>query len=104
MPLFEIVGVTSTELTFNVGFAFITNEKEDSFKWALETCLSLLMSKETVPKVIVTDRDKSLMNAVEIVFPNSTALVCRYHVAKNVRAKFNALCTEKRSENGPVTE
>jgi alpha-glucosidase len=33
------------------------------------------------------------MIAVEIVFPNSTALVCRYHVAKNVRAKFKALCT-----------
>jgi alpha-glucosidase len=39
--------------------------------------------------------DKSLLNAVEIVFPNSTELVCRYHVSKNVRAKFKALCTAK---------
>ncbi|GAU50446.1 hypothetical protein TSUD_409530 [Trifolium subterraneum] len=95
MPLFEIVGVTSTEDSFNVGFAFIANEKEDNFIWALETCKSLLKSKDTFPKVIVTDRDKSLMNAVLIVFPNSTALVCRYHVAKNVRAKFKAFCGAK---------
>jgi alpha-glucosidase len=48
-----------------------------------------------MPKVIVTNRDKSLMNAVETVFPNSTAMVCRYHVYKNVRAKFKALCRAK---------
>jgi hypothetical protein len=95
MPLFEIVGVTSTELNFNVGFAFLKNEKEDNFKWALETCLSLLKSKEAGPKVVVTDRDKSLMNAVEIALPNSTALLCRYHISKNVRAKFKTLCTAK---------
>jgi hypothetical protein len=95
MPLFEIVGVTSTELNFNVGFAFLKNEKEDNFKWALETCLSLLKSKEAGPKVVVTDRDKSLMNAVEIALPNSTALLCLYHISKNVRAKFKTLCTAK---------
>ncbi|GAU48047.1 hypothetical protein TSUD_272250 [Trifolium subterraneum] len=95
MPLFEIVGVTSTEKSYNVGFAYIANEKEDNFVWALETCKSLLISKETFPKVIVTDRDKSLMNAVAKVFPNSTALVCRVHVYKNVKAKFKALCKAK---------
>ncbi|GAU37191.1 hypothetical protein TSUD_30560 [Trifolium subterraneum] len=89
MSLFEIVGVTSTEESYNVGFAYIANEKEDNFVWALETCKSLLISKETFPKVIVTDRDKSLMNVVAKVFPNSTALVCRVHVYKNVKAKFS---------------
>jgi hypothetical protein len=82
-------------LNFNVGFAFLKNEKEDNLKWALETCLSLLKSKEAGPKVVVTDRDKSLMNAVEIALPNSTALLCRYHISKNVRAKFKTLCTAK---------
>ena len=95
MSLFEIVGVTSTEESYNVGFAYIANEKEDNFVWALETCKSLLISKETFSKVIVTDRDKSLMNAVAKVFPNSTALVCRVHVYKNVKAKFKALCKAK---------
>ncbi|GAU27086.1 hypothetical protein TSUD_103950 [Trifolium subterraneum] len=95
MPLFEIVSVTSTEESYNVGFAYIPNEKEDNFVWALETCKSLLITKETFPKVIVTDRDKSLMNVVAKVFPNSTALVCRVHVYKNVKAKLKALCNAK---------
>ncbi|GAU27955.1 hypothetical protein TSUD_146730 [Trifolium subterraneum] len=95
MPLFEIVGVTSTEESYNVGFAYIANEKEDNFVWALETCKSLLISKETFPNVIVTDRDKSLMNVVAKVFPNSTALVCWVYVYKNVKAKLQALCNAK---------
>ncbi|CAJ2644352.1 unnamed protein product [Trifolium pratense] len=33
MPLFEIVGVMSTEKTFGVGFAFLSNEKEDNYTW-----------------------------------------------------------------------
>ncbi|GAU10431.1 hypothetical protein TSUD_419180, partial [Trifolium subterraneum] len=102
MPLFEIVGVTSTEDSFNVGFAFIANEKEDNFIWALETCKSLLKSKDTFPKVIVTDRDKSLMNAVPIVFPNSTALVCRYHVAKNGEEDRSRECGRNRKKCGCV--
>jgi hypothetical protein len=41
MPLFEIVGFTSNEKTFNVGFAWLTNEKEDNFTWVLQQCRSL---------------------------------------------------------------
>ncbi|MCH80303.1 FAR1-related protein [Trifolium medium] len=42
LPLIEFVGTTSTELTFSIGFAFMTSEKEDNFVWALERCRDLL--------------------------------------------------------------
>ena len=32
LPLLEIVGVTSTEKTYSVGFAFLECEKEDNFQ------------------------------------------------------------------------
>ncbi|XP_058742515.1 protein FAR1-RELATED SEQUENCE 6-like [Vicia villosa] len=35
LPLLEIVGVTSTEKTFSVGFTFLECEKEDNVTWAL---------------------------------------------------------------------
>ncbi|MCH87527.1 protein FAR1-RELATED SEQUENCE 5-like, partial [Trifolium medium] len=95
MPLFEIVGVTSTEMSYNIGFAFIANEKEENFTWVLEMCLTLLKCKDIVPKVVVTDRDTALMSAVVKVFPNSTVLVCQYHISKNVRAKCKKLCSSK---------
>ncbi|XP_058763594.1 protein FAR1-RELATED SEQUENCE 5-like [Vicia villosa] len=41
LPLFEMVGVTSTEKNFAVGFSFLKCEKEDNFRWALEVCWSL---------------------------------------------------------------
>ena len=57
MPLFEIVGVTSTYLTYSIGFAFMTSEKEHNFTWALQMLLKLLVPKSDMPKVVVTDRD-----------------------------------------------
>jgi len=35
MSMFEIVGVTSTDLTYSVGFGFVTHEKEENFVWVL---------------------------------------------------------------------
>jgi alpha-glucosidase len=59
MPLFEMVGVTSTDKTFNV--ALISNEKEDNYTWALQECQKLSISKKVGPKVVVNDRDPALM-------------------------------------------
>jgi hypothetical protein len=42
MSLFEIVGVTSTDMTYSVGFAFMTAEKEDNFTCVLQMLLKLL--------------------------------------------------------------
>ncbi|XP_058726499.1 uncharacterized protein LOC131597852 [Vicia villosa] len=55
VPLLEIVGVTSTEKTFSVGFAFLESEKEDNVTWALEMSNTLLKDQENTLKAIVTD-------------------------------------------------
>jgi len=36
LHLLEIVGMTSTGLTFSIIFAFLSNEKENNFIWAPE--------------------------------------------------------------------
>ena len=87
MPLLEVVGVTSTEMTFAVAFAFVESEKMDNFIWVLEKVKSMLLKEDALPKVIVTDRDLALMNAVAKVFPTSSNLLCQFHIRKNVRAK-----------------
>lgn len=92
MPLFQIVGVTSTMKTYTVCFALLKNEKRDNFTWALEACRGLLRSKDMSPSVIVTDRCTALMNSNAVVFPKSKQLVCTLHVRKNVKAKAKTLC------------
>jgi hypothetical protein len=104
MPLFEIVGETSCEETYSVGFAFMSNEKEENFTWVLQQCKGLLRSKEVKPKVIVTDRDAALMNAVATVFPESAHLVCYFHVKKNMTQTMKPLCKIKDGEKVSQTD
>jgi len=85
--MFEIVGVTSIDLTYSVGFGFVTHEKEENFVWVLQMMRKLLTSKMNMPKVVVTNKDTSLMNAVAIVLPKSYAIFCYFHVKKNVKAR-----------------
>ncbi|KAH1082244.1 hypothetical protein J1N35_022005 [Gossypium stocksii] len=62
--LIQIVGVTSTNKTFSIAFAFIINENEENYNWTL-TCLKLTLEECMYPRVIVTDRELALMNACQ---------------------------------------
>ncbi|XP_058778673.1 protein FAR1-RELATED SEQUENCE 3-like [Vicia villosa] len=100
LPLLEIIGVTSTDKTYSVGFSFLECEKEDNFTWALEICKNLLVDQKNVPSIIVTDRDNALMNTAGTVFLTSTALLCRYHITCNVRTKLKlAVGTKERKDD-----
>jgi len=92
MPMFEVVGVTLTDLTYSVGFGFVTHEKEENFVWVLKMLRKLLTSKTNMPKVIVTDKDMSLMKAVGNVFPESYAMNCYFHVQANVKQMCILYC------------
>ncbi|XP_038697717.1 uncharacterized protein LOC119995314 [Tripterygium wilfordii] len=42
MPLFEIVGVTSTNKTLSIAFVLLQSEKEDNYTWAMSCLCSML--------------------------------------------------------------
>nr|KAJ0191581.1 hypothetical protein LSAT_V11C800398770 [Lactuca sativa] len=83
LPFLEIVGVTSTRLTFSIAFSFMHSEKTSNYVWAL-TCLKLTINDSFCPRVIVTDRDLALMKACENVFPQSNHLLCRWHIFNDI--------------------
>ncbi|XP_024169848.1 protein FAR1-RELATED SEQUENCE 5-like [Rosa chinensis] len=89
-PLLEIVGVTSTELTFHAAFAYIHAEKEENYVWALSR-LKSVMNEDCLPSVIVTDRELALMNAIRRVFPAAQHLLCRWHINRAVLGKCKKL-------------
>jgi len=95
MSLFEIVGCTSTKMTYSVGFAFLHFEQEDNFTWALNMVKGLLSLEDNMPKVIVTDRDGALMNVVATTFLETYTMLCFFHIGKNVRAKCITDCRVK---------
>lgn len=63
LSLLEIVDVTSTKLTFSVGFVYLEHERNEKFKWALEKLNKLFTYEKSLPKVMVRDRELALMNA-----------------------------------------
>ncbi|KAL5141614.1 Protein FAR-RED ELONGATED HYPOCOTYL 3 [Glycine soja] len=95
LPLLNFVGVTPTAMTFSAGFAYLEAERVNNIVWALERFRGLFLRNDRLPVVIVTDRDLTLMNAVKTVFPESTNLLCRFHIDKNVKAKYKSLIGEK---------
>lgn len=46
-------------------------------------------------KAIVIDRDTILMNLIAKVLPSSYALLCRYHMTKNVRSRVKLVVGTK---------
>ncbi|CAH1770883.1 10294_t:CDS:1, partial [Entrophospora sp. SA101] len=86
MPLLNVVGMTSFNTTFFSCFAFLKDEKEADYEWAL-TCISKIFNGMSHPKVIVTDRELALMNAIGRIFPGAHHLLCIWHINKNILAK-----------------
>lgn len=98
LSLLEMVGVTSIEKIYSVGFAFLESEKEENVTWALEVCREMLKDQDEMSKVIVTNRDIVLMNSVANVFPISYALLCRCHIIKNVKSRVKPVVGTKQIE------
>lgn len=68
LSLLEFVGVTYTELTFSIAFAYMMYEKEDNVTWTLERFHDVLKSRDISPKFIIIGRDNAL-NVVDTIFP-----------------------------------
>jgi hypothetical protein len=72
--LFEIVGMTSTELTFAIAFAYMESEQTENFCWVLEKLKELFVKKYLCPRVILIDRDLALIKPLKLCFPGR--LIC----------------------------
>ncbi|XP_078176422.1 uncharacterized protein LOC144569822 [Carex rostrata] len=83
MSLLDIVGVSCFNTSFYAGCAFLKNEKEEDFIWALNMFKKVL-PKDTQPSVIMSDRQQAFINAVNVVFPATTHLLCVWHIEKNL--------------------
>ena len=69
---------------------FLRGEKEVDYNWGMKTLRTWYDEEEIpIPEVITTDRELALTNAVHIWLPETTQLLCRWHINKNVvkRAK-----------------
>ncbi|KAB2615708.1 protein FAR1-RELATED SEQUENCE 5-like [Pyrus ussuriensis x Pyrus communis] len=94
MPLLDIVGVSSFNTSFYSCFVFMQNEKEEYYVWALKM-FSKILGVDNHPMVIITDSELALMNAIRIVFPSTSNLLCVWHIEKNILANCKAYFEEE---------
>ena len=67
----------------------ISHEYTETFTWLFDTWLSCTFISP--PLGIIIDQDKSMKNAIEIVFPNTTYSWCLWHILKNVPEKLEGM-------------
>lgn len=78
-------------VTVPVAGCWMDHEKEANYNWALSQFREIVWpsgSSWELPHVFVTDNDKALRNAIKVIFPESSTLLCYIHVTRNFVLKF----------------
>lgn len=90
--MLDINGVTATGSTFFAAIAFIHNEQQPSYDFALTSLRRVYEQLGLEPPcTILTDKEKALINACKAVFPDAYTMICLWHVNKNILSKARPL-------------
>ncbi|RYQ98784.1 hypothetical protein Ahy_B07g086577 [Arachis hypogaea] len=79
-PLVIFSDTNHHQQTIISGFRLLEDEKIPSYKWLLDTFLEVMHQKQ--PKVVITDGDESMKEAIRTEFPNDTHRLCTWHLAR----------------------
>ena len=69
-----------------VAWMLMSSSTEATIKYFLN--FVKLRSPQISPAVIMTDRDKAQINAISAVYPDSTVLLCWWHMLRAIRMHF----------------
>ena len=101
--LTSIIGVDHNNKSFFIAFAFLPDESEGSYSWALAKIKALYSlihpTIGLIPGTISTDCDQALRNAITTIFPESSTLLCLWHANKNVQQHCKAKFTSAEDYN-----
>ncbi|XP_057956638.1 protein FAR1-RELATED SEQUENCE 2-like isoform X2 [Malania oleifera] len=102
IPLFPIVGVNHHFQFMLLGCALIGDETPSTFVWIMQTWLRAMGGQ--TPRVIITDQDKSLKEAVALVFPDARHCFCLWHVMKKIPKKLGHVINQYENFMGKLNE
>jgi hypothetical protein len=81
MPLILFTAVDNNGLTTLVAGCLVSNERYESYCWALQQFRN---STRVNPVVVFSDGDTELARAIVAIWPGSVHLLCRFHIAQNI--------------------
>lgn len=86
MPFASFVGVNHHGQSTLLGCGLVSNEDTSTFVWLFRTWLQCMHGQ--APHGIITDQDRAMQNAIQIVFPHSKHRWCLWHILKKLPEKF----------------
>ncbi|XP_052170376.1 protein FAR1-RELATED SEQUENCE 5-like [Diospyros lotus] len=88
MPFAPFVGVNHHGQSTLLGCGLLSNEDTTTFVWLFRTWLECMHGQ--APNGIITDQDRAMQAAIEIVFPNTKHRWCLWHILKKLSEKFGS--------------
>ncbi|CAJ2665675.1 unnamed protein product [Trifolium pratense] len=86
MPFAPFVGVNHHGQSMLLGCALLSNEDTETFTWLFSAWLECMHGRS--PNAIITDQDRAMKNAIEVVFPKARHRWCLWHLMKKVPEKL----------------
>ncbi|PIA31354.1 hypothetical protein AQUCO_05000023v1 [Aquilegia coerulea] len=87
--LAPLMGVNNHGQTIIFGCAFLSDETISSFIWLLKQCL--LAMPGDAPKMIITDQDPAMTNAIAQTLPSTFHRYCSWHILNKFSEKLDAV-------------
>ncbi|KAH9727253.1 protein FAR1-RELATED SEQUENCE [Citrus sinensis] len=88
MPFAPFVGVNHHGQSILLGCGLISHEDTETFTWLFDTWLSCM--SWCPPLGIITDQDKAMKKAIQIVFPDTKHRWCLWHILKKMPEKLGS--------------
>jgi hypothetical protein len=85
LPFAPFVGITGHGQSCMFGCAFLHDQTTETFQWVFETFLEAMGGKH--PQTIITDQDKAMRAAIELVFPGTRHRNCLFHIKNKCYTK-----------------
>ncbi|XP_028065479.1 protein FAR-RED IMPAIRED RESPONSE 1-like [Camellia sinensis] len=86
MPFAPFIGVNHHGQSTLLGCGLISHENTETFTWLFKSWLACMSG--CPPNAIITDQDKAMKNAIQIVFPNVRHRWCLWHILKKLPEKL----------------
>ena len=91
MYLFQVTGITDHGSVAPLAFGLVNTEKQDGYDWVLRHLEKLRCEVEAaVPKIVITDKETALKNALREIWPDTQQQLCVWHINANVRARIRS--------------
>ncbi|XP_074304419.1 protein FAR1-RELATED SEQUENCE 5-like [Silene latifolia] len=85
-----LIGINNHWSNIMFGFAFISNEQDESFEWLFKA-FNESMGEDVRPVTIFTDQDLAMTNAIKEVYPTSRHRLCQWHIQQNAVSHYGSL-------------